>query len=228
MFNNLFKLAEGQELRYEKKFIIPLSDLSRAQSLIKLHPACFKKSFPKRQINNIYFDSFNLKNYQDNLMGMGQRLKARIRWYGNDFKNAANPQLEIKLKNNGCGKKLIYPLSDFAVDKNIGKQLQALFSKAYLPGALKYYLAQLKVTSLNSYERQYYCSSDKRFRLTLDNKLRFYNTQGKLLNSEENYILELKYGHQNDEDGRRVSSDFPYLISKYSKYVTGIETSAIR
>lgn len=223
MLNNIFKLAENQEPRYERKFFIPETNFHHLKSLIRLHPACFKEIFWQRRVNNVYLDSFDLKNYQDNLMGAKERVKPRVRWYGNDFYNAVNPFLEIKLKDNTCGKKLSYPLPNFAIDKNLDKQIQTLINKADLPEIIKLYLSRLKISSFNNYDRRYYLSADKKFRLTVDFNLSSCWPIGKLLAHDRgDYILELKYNYRDDENSRRISAQFPYRITKYSKYAASI------
>ena len=51
-------------------------------------------------MNNIYFDSLDKDNYQNNIDGIGDRHKVRIRWYNNFFGYVKEPKLEIKSKKN--------------------------------------------------------------------------------------------------------------------------------
>ena len=57
--------------------------------------------YPSRQINSIYFDTNNFKDFKNNFEGTVPRKKVRIRFYGNnyDIKNffkLKNYYLEIK------------------------------------------------------------------------------------------------------------------------------------
>jgi len=98
------------DFRYERKFMVSELDSHQIENLIKHNPEIFSENFYQRRINSIYFDSFNLKNYFDNLSGNAQRLKVRIRWYGKTFGLIKNPLLEIKIKNNYLGKKIRFKL----------------------------------------------------------------------------------------------------------------------
>ena len=76
-------------MRYERKYKV--SDLHHHVILqtIRMHPAGLRKIYPDRQINNIYFDSTGLQCYHDNVDGIGERKKFRVRWYGDDVKKGA-------------------------------------------------------------------------------------------------------------------------------------------
>ena len=65
--------------RYENKFIInSLTENSRLNQFIKNE---FTKTYNKRKINNIYFDSDNSSCLFQNLDGNYHKIKIRLRWY---------------------------------------------------------------------------------------------------------------------------------------------------
>ena len=59
--------------------------------------------YKDRLINSIYFDDENFATAQDNLSGISDRRKYRIRWYGNNFKDFS---YEVKIKKNNLGRKI--------------------------------------------------------------------------------------------------------------------------
>ena len=61
------------------------------------------KSYEDRYINSVYYDDDKLSLAQDNLSGISNRKKYRIRWYNNSKENYD----EIKIKKNNLGKKII-------------------------------------------------------------------------------------------------------------------------
>lgn len=63
-----------------------------------------QKEYNDRLVNSIYYDSENFDTAKDNLAGISNRHKYRIRWY-NEYQNKFN--YEIKIKKNNLGKKLI-------------------------------------------------------------------------------------------------------------------------
>ena len=80
-------------MRYERKYKV--SDLNHHVILqsIRMHPVGLRKIYPDRQINNIYFDSNGLQCYHDNVHGVSERKKFRVRWYGEDVFDIKNPNL---------------------------------------------------------------------------------------------------------------------------------------
>ena len=57
-----------------------------------------------------------LDNYRDNLNGVQNRIKHRIRWYGEVIK-VEEPILEYKIKQGELGYKESYPLLGFVFDE---------------------------------------------------------------------------------------------------------------
>ena len=75
----------------------------------------------------------------------------------------------------------------------------------------------------------YYESYNKEFRLTLDQKLEYYIFFNRRVSFFQNYkqqksvIVELKYNTQYSYKASEVSNQFPFRLSKSSKYVMGID-----
>jgi len=87
-----------KDFRYEKKFIIDQLCHQEIEQLIKHNPAMFSEIFYERRVNNLYLDSLDFTNYNENLSGITERLKIRIRWYGKVFGVIKKPTLELKIK----------------------------------------------------------------------------------------------------------------------------------
>ncbi|HSI90468.1 MAG TPA: VTC domain-containing protein, partial [Adhaeribacter sp.] len=100
-------------LRYERKYRAEDVRLEEVLQVLRLHRASFRKAFPDRFINSIYLDTYELDYYNDNIAGMSDRIKQRIRWYGPDLDHITNPKLEIKIKNNLLGHKRYAELPAF-------------------------------------------------------------------------------------------------------------------
>ena len=76
--------AVGTELRHEVKFAAYAIEYESLCHWLRMHPSGFVKSYPDRQVNNVYFDSWDYRAFAENLAGISQRSKVRYRWYGND------------------------------------------------------------------------------------------------------------------------------------------------
>ena len=223
-------IPSTDDYRYERKYLINNLSEYEIENIVTLHPCVFSEIFYSRYINNIYLDSDNFDNYHDNVAGVGNRHKVRIRWYGDMFKENNRPVLEYKIKKGLLGRKDSYELKSFSVDKTFGvNTLKDVFERSSLPDSIRQDLSFLKPVLLNRYRRKYFISFDKKYRITLDKEMIFY-----LLNCHANHfqnyyidrnqkILELKYAHGLDAGAKDISTLFPFRVTKSSKYVYGLE-----
>ena len=224
-----FPAFNTENSRYERKYLITDMQLPVVFQQIKLHPAGFSPIFYPRYINNIYLDTQNLDAFYENLIGRGQRKKARIRWYGNINGKIEKPVLEFKLKEGLLGNKLSFPLVPFDFDENFDYEtLKKVFQDSNLPvWALESVLKQ-RPALVNRYKRTYFMSFDKLFRVTVDEELSYYEINdiapNNLLNGfqSNDFVVELKYSINNDSLAVSVGDYLPFRMTKNSKYVNGI------
>jgi hypothetical protein len=222
------KKISVSKYRYERKSLI--TELSRfeVESVVKMHPAFFSEIYYSRFINNIYFDSFNYINFRDNVEGATDRIKIRIRWYGDLFGQVDKPVLEIKIKKGALGKKISIPMQSFVLTRETNIT-DILTSIRYLKEDLMIDIQSLVPTLLNRYSRKYYQSSNKKFRITIDDQQSYHKIQLENNSFLDNYIdydsviLELKYDQENDQEAQDITTIFPFRITKNSKYVTGVQ-----
>jgi len=217
--------------RYETKFSVSELNRNEIENIIKSHPAMFHEIYSKRTVNNIYFDSSDLTSFIDNIEGERDRKKVRIRWYGDLFGTCKEPTLEIKYKTGLLGWKERHNLNDFNLDKEIFFNYKEIFknlSETIKFDILKLGLGFLNPTLLNCYERTYYLSFDKKYRITLDNKMEFYSINPvrnyfKTFADDEKTVIELKYNQHHADGARAISNNLPFRVTKNSKYVIGID-----
>ncbi len=214
--------------RYERKFRTEQLSKKEIEMIIKSNPALFREEYPERIVNNIYFDSEDLDHYLGNIDGDRQRFKVRIRWYGELNKVVKKPILELKIKDGLLGSKLSFPLKQFKFKdwKSVLSLIKTVFSKSDLPNWLIERLKQMRPSLLNNYRRKYFISSDKKHRITLDWDLRFYPFSSFFLKNFERddaVIVELKYVSGEDCSASFISNQFPFRLTKNSKYVCGID-----
>jgi SPX domain protein involved in polyphosphate accumulation len=214
--------------RYEKKFFI--TDLSKyeVENLVKIHPHHFSEIFFERSINNIYFDSIKWKYLHDNLEGATNRTKVRIRWYGEMFGYVEKPTLEIKNKAGSVGNKISIPISpfEFSQKTEIREIIESLDKNKDI---LKIDFKSLQPAILSGYRRKYFISNDGKYRITIDTNQIFYrisNSKNVFLdkyNDNNSVILEMKYNTTDHEFSESITSQFPFRVTKSSKYVNGLE-----
>jgi hypothetical protein len=219
-----------EELRHERKFLITDHSEKDVEQMIKIHPACFSEIYHERIVNNIYFDSLGFNNYYDNVEGEIDRLKVRIRWYGDLFGLIKRPTLEFKIKKGLLGKKDSYPLLPFKLDIDFSKaQIQRSLASGKIPIHILDLLNSLKPVLLNCYSRKYFLSADGQFRITIDWNLTYYRINyfgNTFLNKSVDYttsVLELKYDSSLETEAKQIGNCFPFALTKSSKYLQGIE-----
>lgn len=218
-----------QDLRYERKFYVTDLHLSELMRSVHLNSATFSEIHHQRQINNIYFDSLGFESYYDNVDGATYRIKARIRWYGNTFGVAQNPTLEFKIKKGLMGYKRNFKLENFEVNATITKSiLHKIMLSAVKEDNLRLYILNLQPVLLNGYTRNYFISFDKSVRLTVDTKLHYYSISNfdnnflSAIKDDNGIVVELKYDSANEEYVNKLSTEFPFLMTKNSKYLQGL------
>jgi SPX domain protein involved in polyphosphate accumulation len=212
--------------RYERKFHIKNLTKAEVVSLVNLNSSIFNFAFKSRIINNIYFDNFNFKNYFENVEGDTDRIKVRVRWYGELFNEIDRPKLEIKIKNGLLGYKDSMSIKKFDLKEDLNNIFTCI-KDSYLYDI--YNLKSLNPVLMNSYNRSYYISNDKNYRITVDDKQSYYkisnknnNFQNKIIDNDS-VVLEIKYNDNNDENVNLITNNFPFRMTKNSKYVNGIE-----
>ena len=220
----------GAHLRFERKFVFPETDHEDIIRHIQRMPFGFLEVYYKRKINNIYLDDANYNFYKQNVEGVAQRKKIRLRWYGQETSQIHAPNVEIKIKTGEVGDKITHKLSGLSFDLNIQTPddiLKSLLSANIDRPGLHQSLGVLHPALLNTYERRYFVSFCGRYRITTDYNQDFYNpnygcsyTHSRLHISD--VVLELKYGIEDDEDAREISQYISARLSKNSKYVNGI------
>ncbi len=221
--------TNSDNYRYERKFIIKEFSLPEIKNMVNLNPACFAYHYPSRVINNIYFDSQNYDSVIDNIEGVANRLKTRIRWYGDCFSKNIDSVLEYKIKNGFAGRKEHYRLDKFSLNNDFtSNYIETILENSKLPDSINLRMSFLLPVILNSYTREYFISHDRKFRLTLDYALNYYqlekhfNTYRVLSTDRQSVIMELKYNVEDDGLAKDLTNYFPFRVTKSSKYISGV------
>lgn len=224
--------VRGVNLRYERKFLFVNDYLEDLVELLFLNNFCFQEIYERRQVNNVYFDDNEHDFYKQNVSGVGEREKYRLRWYGDRFAVITDPTIEIKKKFGEVGDKLSFKIKPFKynLDSGNARELQER-AIAGLHGeeGLVHTLKLLNPALYNSYERRYFLSACEKFRVTLDYNQQFYNPEIDRYRESVKTIdkrivvLELKYDMEHDFEARKISQQFSSRVSRNSKYVQGID-----
>jgi SPX domain protein involved in polyphosphate accumulation len=218
-----------QDSRNEIKFTDELSEYHLFLKWLKLHPAGFNTVYPDRRVNNVYFDSHEYMAYADNLSGISSRTKIRYRWYGTSL-TPVRGALEIKHKRNLFIWKHIFEASSapYIPTDNWNQIRQRLSSQ--LPPEGKMWLEENPMPVLiNRYARKYFLSRNKKVRVTVDDRLVFFDQRFKptpnvkySANNPAYFVVEFKFNRSDRELASQYIQTIPIRISKSSKYCNGL------
>ncbi len=223
------KPIEDTNIRFERKFLFENGHTQDIIQSVYRNSYGFREIFHRRKVNNIYFDDSNYNFYKQNVEGVANRKKLRLRWYGEDTLAIENPTVEIKKKIGEAGDKDSFRLKGVSFDlaNQTADEVHRL-----LVGKTEHYrpvheaLKRLHPTLINTYERRYFLSFCGRYRITVDFNQAFYNPNYTFLAQSQRKInaivLELKYAVADDNEARELSQQIKTRLSKNSKYVNGI------
>ena len=208
------------DFRYEKKWVFNKIDKETLFSNLITSKLFFREQFKERTVNSIYFDTLNFKSAIDNLSGVSDREKYRVRWYGDYLDLFKQPILENKIKKNFQGQKIYFKLDEFNNKKLDQNNLLNLTKKIndLIPNK------NLYPVSMTNYKRIYLISSNNEIRATLDYDIKYRKLSHYIENfflKVEEVILELKYSTNIDSYLRNQISGIT-RISKNSKYINSL------
>jgi len=208
--------------RYERKYVVPFHMEANLASILRCSRFGFREIYAERIVNNVYFDTPLFRFFHENVQGVPDRMKVRVRWYG-DGPPVGPCRLEIKRKSGLVGTKEVHP-----VTLGGGELMEfGLLERLGLPPEVLFETSETRPTLFNRYRRRYFLSADGRFRVTIDHDLHYSPPtvlcrSGCMGSPDVMSVLELKYDRDADPDAAQVAADIPFSLSKKSKYVTGI------
>ena len=207
-------------LRYERKWVFKNSNYNDILNKALKSKFLFHVQYPKRYVNSIYFDDNNYTSIKENLDGISNRSKIRLRWYGKNSFVILNPKLEIKIKENFLNYKKIFSLKklDSLNLKNINhvklinNEVNNMIKKQFLFSNIT-----------THYERLYLISYNKKIRATIDYNLKGTNFncyfQNPVFKASNDVIVEFKYNKEYDNYVRNNLQKISSRFSKNSKYI---------
>lgn len=207
--------------RFERKWLFRSNNyLALINSLIR-SKLFFRTQYPLRKVNSIYFDTYDYKSIRENLDGVSNKKKIRIRWYG-DKNTTKNPIIETKSKKGFETKKESMPIKELHDLKVFSlKNLKIL--KETINSKLKQKKIIYPVLTTH-YQREYFISLNGKIRATIDYDLKsvFLNNSSQIdiiKNFKNICILEFKYSTGLDKYVRENLKDISLRLSKNSKFV---------
>jgi len=207
--------------RFERKWIFNSNNHIALINTIIRSDLFFREQYVARDVNSIYFDTKNYLSIRQNLDGISEKKKIRIRWYG-DNNIICNPSVEIKSKKGFETKKETILINEIDGCKIYDYRNLELISKK-LNLLLKSKKTIYPILTTN-YTREYFISLNGKIRATID-----YNLKSNFLknlsqieivkNFKNICILELKYPTSLDRYVRKNIQNISLRLTKNSKFI---------
>lgn len=219
-------------MRHENKFVLSADGYGDFHARLRASRYFFSEIYAERRVHNIYLDTEGYKNLFDNLHGVQNRAKHRIRWYG-ESDQVSDPILEYKIKQGEMGYKEYHALPGFSFDTTFayGVYLDKIKKdgrkKMPLYHLMTHEIAEEVPTLYNTYLRRYFLSADGNFRVTIDRGLDY-----KAINRwfdglpgfrEEKMVVELKYENRDVLKAGAILQELGLRLTRNSKYVIGMQ-----
>lgn len=218
-------------LRYELKLTCDPHRVAQARSWIGLHPAGFAVAYPPRCVNSLYLDTPHLSSFDENLAGVSERQKLRLRWYGEDVR-AVEPVLELKQKRDLLGRKKQVQLSCKLDLTRSWQEILRAVRACVGPGWRVLLQTADQPTLFNRYQREYYATPDGALRATLDYACAAYDQRLSLrpnlrvpLPIADRVVIELKAAPEHAERLQEAAAQFPVLRTRNSKYAGSLQVA---
>ena len=215
--------------RYEIKLVYCGLHLDEVTSWIHSHPFLFRREYPPRQVNNIYFDTPEMNLRFDHLQGIYSRYKFRLRWY-HDTWVIRNGTLELKHKSGRLGNKVSFQINNEIDLSALSWKLIQDRIRPELTPDWKSLFDSTHPVLINRYLRQYYIDAEGLIRITLDTRQKAYyqgfrhqpnlSVKTPIRNT---IVLEVKARKTHHQKVADVLAGFPLYSSAHSKYLEGIE-----
>jgi len=223
--------------RIEKKYTFNQVEKNSVRDWLLALPLGFQEVFSKREVNSLYFDSYDHFCYEENLSGVSKRGKARLRWYNNIDLPSSKVTFEMKVKSNSFGDKISHQFN--FKDLNISSsshdlvlQLRNLLPSDILP----YFDTFTEPSLLVSYKREYYEDFYKKVRVTLDDKIIFSKPRYEnLFSTHSNQKIPMNHGvlevkiekasKSENEWNKIFFSNNLIRAGRHSKYAIGINST---
>lgn len=219
----------GHEERHEVKFAAYQKDYPTLRHWLRMHPAGFQSPYPDRQINNVYFDTWDYRAYAENLAGVSERSKVRYRWYGSSLGPAAG-SLEVKQKRNHFGWKLRFRVAEAPYHEGDSWADIRFSLRRQLAAGGRLWLDHNPLpVMLNRYQREYFETADRRIRATIDTRQRVYDQRA---GGEPNFsrpaimqdtlVVEFKFAREDRQLAVKLLANMPLRIGRHSKYMNAV------
>jgi hypothetical protein len=224
----------GHELRYEVKFVAYAIHRPYLERWLLDNAAGFVSPYPSRQVNNVYFDTWDYRAYSENLAGISQRSKVRYRWYGEN-EGPMPGKLEVKHRRNQVGWKERFDVGMRVWTPHWSWHDVRFSLVEQVPRSARRWLdCNPQPVFINRYEREYFVSGDGLIRATIDTNQRAYDQRWHAMPNlsnpavmQDTVVLEFKFAPEHRQIAVGMLADIPVRLGRHSKYMNAVRSIAM-
>ena len=181
-----------------------------------------------RTVSSVYFDSARYESFRQSSSGTSERMKLRLRWYG-DLHHAVSPTLELKHRLNQVGHKTWHAVDSIDLDDTTWASVRTML-RARVPGPDRLHIEAMRCPILvATYRRHYFVTSDRRIRVTVDTNLRFFDQRQRpkpnlvFDSAKADFaVVECKLARSVDENEAHILDPLNLRWTRFSKYCFGL------
>ncbi len=216
------------EKRFEIKYEVYSRDFSKVYSSFIKNLKIFREH-KSRKVYSLYFDDKNLNSLFDNITGISEREKYRLRWY-QSFENIKISKFEIKKKLNKLTSKTSINLKSEIKEQDIEYLFnkKSIFSKYFSKKSFNQIFIKkinkiLKPILITNYEREYF-KYDNNLRITFDSSIKYklFNTKFGNWVKDDKCVIEIKCKENYINNYKKILKNIPLVTKRNSKYVKGM------
>ena len=219
----IFLNKSKTEKRIEYKFIISKS--YKNYILSYLYSNQIFSNYKPRSVHSIYFDNNYFSCAQENLIGLSNRKKYRLRFYNySQHSKKLSSIFEIKSKKNNLGSKIKNKILLSQIDQNLFVKENLKYIRKYLTKN-NFFEEKINFNEklLVEYDREYFKDNLNKLSITLDSNLIFKDLflSNKKISVENLIILEIKFLEKYTNYCSEIFKNLNISRSKSSKYLIG-------
>jgi len=220
----------SDDFRYELKFVLDDVRAVEASHWLHFHTTA-RTTYPDRCVNSLYCDDLGFSSVMDNLAGVSDRKKIRLRWYQDTrgFETGV-PVLELKLRNGRLGRKISFKLPGIQGDLARLNIQEVMVQVNRELAAQEFIFDDYQTPSLQvKYVRSYF-EDFEGLRITMDRDIGFngaspHQKLGKTLATRYPYkIMEIKFSPSLKNHVAKLIKPLYMTPKRHSKYLVGLAT----
>lgn len=218
--------SDLDKYRYELKVPLEQAQFAEFKQYLRqlgLHPT---RPYPPRRVNSVYFDSHDLEDYVDNVSGIADRKKIRLRWYDGDLSHLT---FEMKIKENKASYKELMKLQNTSLHDPRTRAGVARIMDSHRTSNERLLLNMSTPVIEVEYDREYFLLGQN-LRMTLDVNQKFrklYPLPNQNMRRSPVYcVAEFKFPADKRSMMQTLMRNIPFRIFRHSKYVIGMDTVA--